>query len=51
MLAADILAELQRHVTGADKPNMKQLTMALKTARFQYGANAGLRGWYARRRL
>ena len=50
MRAVDILAELQGHVTGADKPNMKQLTLALKAARYQYGANGSVRGWYVKRR-
>jgi len=48
--AIDILTELQSHTTGADKPNMKQLTLALKSARYQYGAKDGIRGWYAKRR-
>lgn len=34
----DILAELQSHISAADKPNLKQLTTALKAAHFQYGA-------------
>ena len=49
--ATDILAELQKHSTGADKPNMKQLTIALKSAGYSYGAQDGIRGWYAKRRL
>lgn len=48
--ATDILAELQSHISAADKPNLKQLTMALKAAHFQYGAYEGVRGWYAKRR-
>jgi hypothetical protein len=29
---------------------MKQLTLALKAARYQYGANGSVRGWYVKRR-
>ena len=47
--ATDNLAELQSHISAADKPNLKQLTMALKAAHFQYGAYEGVRGWYAKR--
>jgi len=50
MLAHDILEELQRHTTGTDKPNMKQLTIALKANGYQYGAQSGNRGWYAKKR-
>jgi len=47
--AADILADLQERTRGADRPNMKQLTRALKTLRYEYGAMDGVRGWYAER--
>ena len=50
MRAVDILTELQSHAIGADKPNMKQLTLALKAAHYQYGANGTTRGWYAKKR-
>ena len=49
-LSVDILDFLQQHAKGADRPNMKQLTMALKAGRFPYGAHDGHRGWYAARR-
>ena len=48
--ATDILTELQKHTTGADKPNLKQLTIALKSAGYSYGAQDGIRGWYAKRK-
>lgn len=48
--ATDILTDLQSHAIGLDKPNMKQLTLALKSAGFQYGANGGIRGWYAKKK-
>ena len=51
MRAVDILDELKSHVTGADRPNMKQLTNALKAAGFQYGANNSIRGWYAKKKV
>ena len=50
MDAVDILNELQIHVTGADRPNIKQLTIALKVAGFQYGAYNSVRGWYAQKK-
>ena len=50
MKAIDILTDLQDKVTGADRPNMKQLTIALKNSRYQYGAYAGIRGWYAKKK-
>ena len=50
MRAVDILNELNSHVTGADRQNIKQLTIALKAAGFQYGAHNSIRGWYARKR-
>lgn len=46
--AVDIQAEIKKHVRGADVPNIKMLTMALKACRFPYGAIQGCRGWYAR---
>ena len=49
-LAADILADLQRHTKGSDRPNMSQTIKALKAAHFEYGARGGQRGWYARKR-
>ena len=48
--AVDILAELQSHVSAVDKPNMKQLSLALKAAGFKHGAQDGIRGWYAKKR-
>ena len=48
--AIDILNDLISHAKGTDKPNMKQLTIALKAANFQYGAQDGVRGWYAKTR-
>lgn len=48
--AIDILNDLREKYTGTDSPNMKQLTMALKSAKFLYGANDSVRGWYARKR-
>ena len=48
--AIDILTELQKHTSGVDKPNMKQLTLALKSAGYSYGAKDGIRGWYARKK-
>jgi predicted P-loop ATPase len=48
--ATDILTDLQSHTSGIDKPNMKQLTIALKSAGYQYGAQDGIRGWYAKKR-
>ena len=50
MRATDILDELKSHVTGADRPNIKQLTIALKTSGFQYGANHSVRGWYVQKK-
>ena len=50
MRAVDILNELNSHVTGADRPNIKQLTIALKAAGFQYGATNSVRGWYAQKK-
>lgn len=50
MLAVDILQELRRHVKGTDVPNIKTLTMALKSCRFMHGAMNGVRGWYAKNR-
>lgn len=46
--AVDIQAEIKKHVHGADVPNIKMLTMALKACHFPYGAMQGYRGWYAR---
>lgn len=46
--AVDIQAEIKKHVHGADVPNIKMLTMALKACHFPYGAIQGCRGWYAR---
>lgn len=46
--AVDIQAEIKKHVRGADVPNIKMLTMALKACRFPYGSYDGYRGWYAR---
>ena len=48
--ATEIQAELHSHAKGTDKPNLKQLTLALKSAGFQYGAQDGTRGWYAKKR-
>jgi hypothetical protein len=45
--AVDILACLQQHAIGSDRPNMSRLVKALKGARFEYGAQNGVRGWYA----
>ena len=50
MRAVDILNDLQDKAKGIDRPNMKQLTLALKAAKFQYGAKNGIRGWYAKER-
>ena len=50
MKAVDILSELQCHAMGADRPNIKQLTIALKAGHYRYGAQNGIRGWYARKR-
>jgi predicted P-loop ATPase len=47
MKAVDILTQLQKKVRGSDRPNMKQLTSALKAAHYEYGAIHGIRGWYA----
>ncbi len=47
--AVDMLQQLQEHAHGSDRPNMKQLGMALKAAGFHHGAYSGVRGWYARR--
>ena len=49
--AVDIQAEIKKHVRGADVPNIKMLTLALKACHFPYGAVNGIRGWYARRRV
>ena len=46
--AVDILENLQQHARGTDRPNMQQLLRALKAQRYEYGAIAGLRGWYAK---
>ena len=48
MRAVDIQQELRRHVKGTDVPNIKTLTMALKSCHFMHGAMNGVRGWYAR---
>ena len=48
--ATDILNDLLDKYSGTDRPNIKQLTLALKAAKFQYGANEGIRGWYAKKR-
>ena len=50
MKAVDILEDLKNKVTGIDRPNMKQLTLALKAARFIHGAQDGTRGWYAQKK-
>lgn len=50
MKAVDILSELHDHAMGADRPNIKQLTIALKAGHYRYGAQNGIRGWYARKR-
>ena len=50
MRATDIQAELHSHATGIDKPNMKQLTLALKAAGYLHGAQDGVRGWYAQKK-
>lgn len=47
--ATDILADLQQHAKGSDRPTMKQLIKALKAAHYEYGAREGQRGWYAER--
>ena len=47
--AVDILADLQQHAKGSDRPNMARLVKALKAAHFEYGARQGVRGWYARK--
>ena len=47
--AVDILADLQQHAKGSDRPNMARLVKALKAANYEYGARQGVRGWYARR--
>jgi hypothetical protein len=46
--AVDIQAEIKKHVSGPDVPNIKMLTLALKACRFPYGKCKGVRGWYAR---
>ena len=46
--AVDIQTEIKKHVRGADVPNIKMLTMALKACRFPYGSYDGCRGWSAR---
>ena len=48
MKAQDILDDLLDKAKGSDRPNMKQLTLALKAAKFPYGSQHG-RGWYARK--
>jgi hypothetical protein len=48
MKAQDILDDLLDKAKGADRPNMKQLTVALKAAKFPYGSQHG-RGWYAKK--
>ena len=50
MRAVDIQQELRRHVKSADVPNIKTLTMALKSCHFMHGAMKGVRGWYAKNR-
>ncbi len=47
--AVDILSDLQQHSRGSDRPNMSRLVKALKAAHFEYGAQKGIRGWYARK--
>ena len=51
MRAADIQAELARHVRAADLPSLKALTTALRDCHFPYGACGGCRGWYAAKRI
>ena len=36
--AVDILADLQQHAKGSDRPNMSRLVKALKAAHYEYGA-------------
>ncbi len=50
MKAVDILCELNTHITGADRPSLKLLTLALKHGHYKYGAQDGIRGWYAKKR-
>jgi predicted P-loop ATPase len=50
MRAIDILGDLQKVTRGKDCPTMDKLVRALKSARFQHGAQNGIRGWYARKR-
>ena len=50
MRAADIQTALLRLASGIDKPNMKQLTQALKAAGYIHGAQNGIRGWYIKKR-
>jgi len=51
MKAIDILKDLQENTRGADRPTMNKLVAALKAARFIHGAQNGVRGWYARKRI
>jgi len=46
--SVDIQIEIEKHVRGADVPNIKMLTMALKACRFPYGSYDGYRRWYSR---
>ena len=48
--AVDILSELQNKAKGNDRPNMKQLTLALKAGRFIYGSKDSVRGWFAKKK-
>ncbi|MBQ8486425.1 MAG: hypothetical protein IJ533_02115 [Prevotella sp.] len=48
--AIDILTDLQTKSRGADRPNMAQLLKALKAGHYEYGAQGGVRGWYAEKR-
>ena len=50
MRAVDIQQALCRYVKGTDVPNIKTLTMALKSCHFINGALNGVRGWYVRKR-
>ena len=49
MRAVDILESLQQRTRGTDRPNMSRLVKALKAAHFEYGAQGGIRGWYAKK--
>ena len=48
--AIDILNDLQDKALGTDRPNMKQMTLALKAGQYIYGAYKGVRGWYVKKR-